>query len=339
MSVAISVIVPVYNVQETLNRCLQSILKQTFTDYEVILVDDGSTDNSGKICDEYAMQYSNFRVFHKKNEGLGPTRNWGIRNAQGEYIYHCDSDDWLKEDLLEKVYGAITEADADVAVFGYDIFTENNGKISLFNTVYVENNMYMNQKEIRTFFTREYFNSFVVLSACNRMYKRSFILDNNIFFQPLRRCQDMVYSMLLFDQIKRLVTIRESYYCYIIEPGVYKGRKFNEMLEIFQYVYEVTSATFIKWSMYDSNLRMKLINNYCEQVANYASYAFVIKYPDKWKENCREFLNNQFIQKHIREYSGCSKFMRLFCWFYKRKAANPMLILCKMQQRKVIQTQ
>ena len=94
----ISVLVPVYNVENTLDRCLQSILKQTFQNFEILLIDDGSTDGSGALCDKYAEKYSNIRVIHKDNEGLGPTRNRGIKEARGEFIYHCDSDDWIKED-------------------------------------------------------------------------------------------------------------------------------------------------------------------------------------------------------------------------------------------------
>lgn len=101
MSPEITVVVPVYNVEKTLDRCIKSILNQSFTDYEVVLVDDGSTDSSGTICDRYVESHSNFRVIHKKNEGLGPTRNAGMKAANGKFIYHCDSDDWLEKDLLK----------------------------------------------------------------------------------------------------------------------------------------------------------------------------------------------------------------------------------------------
>ena len=152
MSVAISVLVLVYNVEKTLDRCIQSILNQTFKDFEIILVDDGSTDGSGKLCDDYAKEYDNIRVIHKENEGLGPTRNAGIKAAKGEFVYHCDSDDWLKEELLEKVYNAITQTNSDVAVFGYDIFTEKNNEIMPYDTICVDDMVLSDGESVKAFF-------------------------------------------------------------------------------------------------------------------------------------------------------------------------------------------
>lgn len=98
----ISVIVPVYNVEQYLPRCIDSILAQTFTDFELLLIDDGSTDNSGKICDEYASKDSRIRVFHKENGGVSSARNLGLDNAEGEYILFIDGDDAISIDTLEK---------------------------------------------------------------------------------------------------------------------------------------------------------------------------------------------------------------------------------------------
>ena len=97
----ISVIVPVYNVEKYLHRCIDSILTQTFTDFELLLIDDGSKDNSGKICDEYAEKDKRIRVFHKENGGVSSARNLGLDNAGGEWICFADSDDWVKNNWLE----------------------------------------------------------------------------------------------------------------------------------------------------------------------------------------------------------------------------------------------
>lgn len=101
MNPLISVIVPVYNVERYLNQCIDSILAQTYKDFELILVDDGSKDKSGEICDEYVKKDSRIRVFHKKNGGVSSARNYGIDNAQGTYICFVDSDDWVDETYLE----------------------------------------------------------------------------------------------------------------------------------------------------------------------------------------------------------------------------------------------
>lgn len=100
----ISVIVPVYNVEKYLSRCIESILSQTFTDFELLLIDDGSTDRSGEICDEYAKKDTRIRVFHTKNRGVSAARNLGLDNAKGEWISFVDSDDWVENDYLKSLF-------------------------------------------------------------------------------------------------------------------------------------------------------------------------------------------------------------------------------------------
>lgn len=114
----ISVIVPVYNVEEYLERCVDSVLAQTFSDMEIILVDDGSPDDCGKICDNYAEKDSRVRVIHKENGGLSDARNAGVEAANGEYVCFADSDDFIEPHLLYRLYGLIEKYQADIAVGG-----------------------------------------------------------------------------------------------------------------------------------------------------------------------------------------------------------------------------
>ena len=114
----ISIIVPVYNVEEYIHRCIDSILAQTFTDFELILVNDGSHDQCGKICDEYAENDSRIKVIHKKNGGLSDARNAGLEIAQGEYIGFVDSDDYIEHDMYEKLIEACKEYNSKLAMCG-----------------------------------------------------------------------------------------------------------------------------------------------------------------------------------------------------------------------------
>ena len=100
----ISVIIPVYNAESTLRRCVDSVLAQTFTDFECLLINDGSKDKSGEICDEYARKDSRVKVFHKENGGVSSARNVGLDNARGEWVSFVDSDDWVEGDILESMY-------------------------------------------------------------------------------------------------------------------------------------------------------------------------------------------------------------------------------------------
>ena len=105
----ISIIVPVYNVEKYIHQCIDSILLQTFTDFEVLLVDDGASDHSGSICDEYAHRDSRIRVFHQENAGVSVARNKGLCEAIGEYVTFVDSDDWIKPDYLNELYKCLLE--------------------------------------------------------------------------------------------------------------------------------------------------------------------------------------------------------------------------------------
>lgn len=125
MNPEISIIVPVYNVEEYLSRCIDSILSQTFSDFELILVDDGSTDGSGKICDEYVKQDERVVVIHKENGGQSSARNSGLKKLNGKYISFIDSDDWISSDYLEYLYSLIKKYKADVVSADYVITYEN----------------------------------------------------------------------------------------------------------------------------------------------------------------------------------------------------------------------
>lgn len=117
----ISIIIPIYNVEKYLHRCIESILAQTFTNYELILVDDGSPDNCGKICDEYALKDSRIIVIHKENGGVSSARNIGLKHAKGKYIVFCDSDDYIQDDYLDVLYNSMKSEDVDLVCAGYEV--------------------------------------------------------------------------------------------------------------------------------------------------------------------------------------------------------------------------
>ena len=126
--VSVSVIVPVYNVDKLLNKCLDSIAAQTYDDFEVILIDDGSEDLSGTICDEYASRYGYMHVYHQENRGVVSARNYGIRLAKGTYLSFIDADDWVEPDFLRRFIDNIEEYDADIVITGYSKDTKDQKK-------------------------------------------------------------------------------------------------------------------------------------------------------------------------------------------------------------------
>lgn len=122
----VSVIVAVFQAEKTLRRCLDSIKNQTMTEWECLLVDDGSTDGGGEMCDEYASADARFRVNHKQNEGVAIARQTGIDTAKGDYVIFADADDWVEPDWLEKLYGKITTDKADMAICDYERISSNH---------------------------------------------------------------------------------------------------------------------------------------------------------------------------------------------------------------------
>ncbi|WP_303690572.1 glycosyltransferase family 2 protein [Megamonas hypermegale] len=147
----ISIIVPVYNVEKYLKRCIESILNQTFKNFELLLLDDGSTDSSGSICDKYAKKDNRIIVKHKKNQGVSATRNLGIDIAKGEYITFVDSDDWIENDYLEKMYLKINEMNVPLLITGH--IEERNGIVK--NTFILDRERIYTRTDIQLEFLKQ----------------------------------------------------------------------------------------------------------------------------------------------------------------------------------------
>ena len=131
----LSVIIPVYNSEQYINRCIQSVLSQTFTDFELILINDGSSDNSGTICEKYALQDSRVRFFNRTNHGVSATRQFGIDHCRGEYCIQIDADDWIDIDYFEKLISKATETNADIVYCGFIKEFENRSNyVRMFKT-------------------------------------------------------------------------------------------------------------------------------------------------------------------------------------------------------------
>ena len=175
----VSVIIPVYRVEDYINQCVDSVLSQTFKDFEIILVDDGSTDNCGAICDEYIKYDERIKVIHKSNGGLSDARNAGLELAAGKYIYFLDSDDWINENLLEIVIAYIREGYDLVAFNSYWAEIDgNSAKITHLSAMFeIDDDLSRNEFYIGTFLLSK-----IGWSAWDRVFKRSIIEDNGIRF-------------------------------------------------------------------------------------------------------------------------------------------------------------
>lgn len=218
----ISVIVPVYNVEKYLHKCINSILNQTYKNLEVILIDDGSTDNSGKICDEYALKDNRIKVIHKENGGLSSARNAGLDICSGDYIGFVDSDDYIAEDMYEYLYVNLIKNNADVAMCNfYNVFEnriERSFCINDFDLIDQEKMLSINLKYA--------YNAFI--AVWNKLYKKTII--ENIRF-PLNKCSED--SAILIDWIlktKKMSYISNASYYYVRRVNSLSNRKIDEHL-------------------------------------------------------------------------------------------------------------
>ena len=148
MSPAISVIIPVYNCEKYLTQCIESVLNQTFQDFELILVDDGSHDSSPDICDNFRQKDERIQVIHKPNGGVSSARNEGIKVARGEYITFVDSDDYIEEEMMEYLYGQAQEHLADIVVSGLLMEYWDNGTIKETKVYRIQNSKKYSAKEL-----------------------------------------------------------------------------------------------------------------------------------------------------------------------------------------------
>lgn len=207
----VSVVIPVYNVKPYLERCVNSVLRQTYKDLEIILVDDGSTDGSGELCDKIALSDKLIRVIHQENQGLSGARNTGIQNAKGEYIIFMDSDDeWLLDNGLEKLLMK-TDSTIDIIVFKHVDIWKNDRKTYL-KEYDVENISRLSNAQ--SVFSHLVLTQQFQMSACFLLVRRKLLLSNNIFFPIGFVSEDIFWSMHLWQHVRKVIVTNLYFYGY-----------------------------------------------------------------------------------------------------------------------------
>lgn len=200
----ISVIVPVYKAEAYLHRCVDSILAQTFKDIEVLLINDGSPDRSGEICDEYSHEDSRIRVFHKENGGVSSARQCGLDNAIGEYVIHVDPDDWIEKDMYERMYNVAQCNGADMVIC--DIHIDGTTKTFLAS---------QNFEELDHIYILKQMYHYMCGSCCNKLVRRSCFSQYNIRFpSELFYGEDLYVNTCLLSNSIKIAYIPTALYHY-----------------------------------------------------------------------------------------------------------------------------
>lgn len=218
----VSVVLPIYNVEKYINRCLESVVNQTYKNLEIILVDDESPDKCPEICDEWAAKDKRIKVVHKKNGGLGFARNTGIENATGEYICFVDSDDYIALDTIEKAYKNATESKSDIVYYGYNI-VDSDGKVTQVFKPEIDKLIYTGKEVTDIIFPELISPDYskerkmnLMLSACTALISMKLINDANWRFVSERDIiSEDVYSLTrLFGVVTCVAVVPEAFYFY-----------------------------------------------------------------------------------------------------------------------------
>lgn len=222
----VSIIVPVYNVESYISDCIESILRQTYIVTEIILVDDGSTDCSGDICEKYAKGNSKIRVIHKENGGLSAARNTGLAAAEGEYVAFIDADDCINSVMIETLYTACGKYNADIAVCNFKKISEdthygaltnkdNKGRYYIYSNCEVLNKVYSSEGRGVSFI------------ACNKLYRKALFIENKILYPIEKFHEDEYTTYKLFYFAKCIYTTDAVLYYYRCRDGSIMHNDFN----------------------------------------------------------------------------------------------------------------
>lgn len=243
VNVNVSVVMPVYNVEKYVGKAIESILNQTYSNFELILVNDKSTDNSLEILRLYAINDKRIKIINKPiNEGLGYARNSGMQIAIGKYIYFIDSDDYVEQDLLESCISEAELLNADVVIFGYcEDYEQKKGIVT-------SKNFGVEAKIIeRNTLKNEFINLYektIIHSTCNKVYKLDFLRENNLEFLNVSMCEDIFFNLKVFKLINKLSIIDKVFYHYMkrnIETLIvkYNPDRFKFMCDIHNEALEI----------------------------------------------------------------------------------------------------
>lgn len=264
MNDLISIIIPVYNVEKYVEKCVNSALKQTYQNLEIILIDDGSTDNSGKICEKLSSNDNRIKVFHKKNGGLSDARNYGIERATGNYIMFIDSDDWIENDTVELSLAKAIKDKADIVIFGISKDYDNGKKKVRIPTV---SGIYNSEESIALLNSFKCFD----VSACNKFYNIK--LFGNIRFPVGKLCEDFYTIYLLFSKANKITVLNEAKYHYFQRANsITRNKKVNmdhyyASLEQLNYIKSnypriinegETGCAFAKLTLYNDKVKKRI---------------------------------------------------------------------------------
>lgn len=293
----VTVVVPIYNVENYLDRCVSSIINQSYDNLEIILVDDGSKDNSPKICDSYEKKDSRIKVIHKKNGGLSDARNKGIDIASGKYICFVDSDDWIECDMIERMYNTIQKDNSNISICRRNRAYDDGRKIIEEYKKYPKNNLFDNIEGLR------YLMSFCGydMSVCDKMFELQLFED--IRFPFGKTCEDSFTTYKIFHKASKISYIDEPFYNYFFRiNSISRNSKVNETVieaakEQYQYMCDNEPELINEAASFLITAYMSVFNEYIKRGRTCPNKKEYIKEGRKLLKDSIKNKNISFIKK------------------------------------------
>ena len=245
-----SVIIPVYNVENYLSRCIDSLLAQNYVDLEILLIDNGSKDQSGQICEDYAAQFSNITAYHIPNKGVGSARNFGLSKAKGEFICFMDADDYLVGNLFSDVESQL-DSQLDLVVFSYYNSIEKNlSEINRSAKILPAEGKKDKSEFIALF--QELFLTDMMYTVWNKIYRREFLEEHQIVFESYELGEDVRFNLNVYQHVNTVFLVKSGYYVYVSgrvdsAMGQYNPNRMNYQLEELGKVDQL----MISWNSHD----------------------------------------------------------------------------------------
>ena len=299
----ISIIVPIYNAEKYIDNCMSSILAQSFTDYEIILVNDGSTDGSADICRRYASRDSRVTYIEKENGGAGSARNAGMEAARGEYLAFPDADDSFGPDMYGELYALAVSGGYDMVFSGVNYYREAPDGEPVF--VRSDNipaaalhDRESCRRSIMTFFPT----TTIFDVPWNKLYKRSIVTENGIRFTDIRRCQDATFNIDFYDHIDSAASVDKAYYNYRENTVDDVRRKFpKDYIDIVIFYYTHLIGILTRWGVYSGDIRIHYDSTVVLAVYNAAD-----RYDNpRWglsRSEQRAYIMDIFSRREVRDF-------------------------------------
>lgn len=328
----ISVVMPIYKVEKYLAKAIESVLNQTHKDIEVFLIDDGSPDNSGTICDDYAKKDNRIIVIHKQNEGAPEARNIAIDKSNGKYIYFIDSDDWIESTMLEKMHNLAENNTADLIVTGFCMEYYEKGKYVQYQNK-IKDRVFSSQQEFRNE-AYKYLNNSILSLPWNKLYLSKTIKEHKIRF-PNKKWDDHHFNMEYLKYVNKVVMSEITMYHW------YRSREGSEtminyqdpnMFEIRKEHFEHIKELYRYWNQSDSD-SINSINSYyigrLFQCIQEISDNQEIKHKDKIKK-IKQILNDKETNESLKNCNKLSLKFKILVLPMKVKSISMCLLFGKI---------